>query len=79
MKRAKKLFERQGQKLSPFQLTLNLKVYGLKIWKDPLFWIPNANSLQSSNMAVREIIGRIVYKSGKLLLFFSNEILKGIA
>ena len=64
MKRAKKLFERQGLEVEPFPVDFKSKgLWSGKIWKDPLYLIPNANSLQSSNIAIREIIGRIVYKS----------------
>ena len=66
MQRAKNLFERQGFIVEPFPVDFQSKgLWSGKFWKDPLFWFPNANSLGSSSRAIRELMGRIVYKSLK--------------
>jgi len=63
MKRAKKIFERQGLVVEAFPVDFKSKgSWSGKIWKDPLLWVPNSNSLESSSKAVRELIGRIVYR-----------------
>ena len=61
MNRAKKLFERQGFIIHPFPV--DFKTSTISTWKNPSKWIPNAQSLSMSSIAIREIIGRVVYKS----------------
>ena len=64
MKRAKKVFENQGLIDRPFPVDFKSrgKWAGSSV-KDPTLWIPNAQYLASSSAALREIIGRIIYKS----------------
>ena len=61
MKRAKKLFERQGFIVLPFPVDFKTSESGE--WRNPYQWIPNAQSLASSSQAIREIIGRTIYSS----------------
>ncbi len=61
MQRAKKVFERQGFIVYPFPV--DFKTSTNLSWKDPYNWIPNSHSLSMSSKAIREIIGRIIYKS----------------
>ncbi len=64
MKRAKKLFERQGLKVEPFPVDFKSKgLWAGKTWKNPLSWYPNANNLAASSRAIRELMGRIFYRS----------------
>ncbi len=61
MKRAKKLFERQGFLVHPFPVDFNN--YRVSRWQSPYKWIPNARSLNRSSNALREVLGRIIYRS----------------
>ncbi len=61
MQRAKKQFERQGLFVYPFPV--DFKSSHLSPWQSPYQWIPNANSLSRSSNALREMIGRIIYRS----------------
>tara|TARA_Y100001968_G_scaffold167801_1_gene153648 strand:- start:1464 stop:2060 length:597 start_codon:yes stop_codon:yes gene_type:complete len=66
MKRAKRQFERQGLIVHPFPVDFKTsKITGSmnKQWKHPYKWIPNAASLAKSSIALREILGRIIYRS----------------
>ena len=61
MKRAKRLFERQGFLVYPFPVDFQTsKISG---WQSPYQWIPNSWSLHRSSSALRELIGRIIYRS----------------
>ena len=61
MKRAKKLFERQGLIVHPFPV--DFKTSKISQWKSPYKWIPNSDSLNKSSNALRELIGRTIYRS----------------
>ena len=61
MKRAKKLFENQGFLVYPFPV--DFKTYMTSSWQSPYQWIPNSYSLNRSSQALRELIGRIIYRS----------------
>ncbi len=61
MKRAKKLFERQGFLVHPFPV--DFKASKISSWKNPYKWMPNSSGLNRSSNALRELIGRIVYRS----------------
>ena len=65
MKRAKKLFEREGIIVQPYPV--DFKSSKRFIWKlrDPVTWLPSAFHLQQSSLAIREIIGRIIYRTFK--------------
>ncbi len=61
MKRAKKLFENQGFRVYPFPV--DFKVSKNTQWKSPYKWIPNSHSLNRSSNALRELIGRTIYRT----------------
>jgi len=64
MKRAKKMFERQGLEVVPFPVDFkSTGRWAGSRWKDPIQWVPNTNSLNSSTHVLREIMGRIVYRA----------------
>ena len=61
MQRAKKQFERQGFLVQPFPV--DFKTSKISPWKNPYKWIPNASSLYRSSWALRELLGRAIYRS----------------
>ena len=64
MQRAKKVFEREGFKVQPLPVDFkNNKIILRSIFNDPHNLLPSAHSLNYSSLAIREIIGRIVYRS----------------
>ena len=62
MKRAKKIFERQGMIVNPFPVDFKSDNYRNSSF-NPYYWVPNSKSLNESSIAIREIIGRFVYRS----------------
>ena len=60
MKRARKLFEREGIKVQPYPVDFNRKSFRT-ILNNPLNWVPSASKLHRSSLAIREIIGQIYY------------------
>lgn len=64
MKRSKKVFEREGLSVYPFPVDFRSKgKWSGNNWKDPKKWLPNAKNLSDSSNALREIIGRIFYRT----------------
>jgi len=61
MKRAKKVFEREGIIVEPYPVDFKSGDSIISSIKNPLKWIPNASSLNSTSDALREILGRLVY------------------
>ena len=61
MQRAKKQFERQGFIVQPFPV--DFKTSKMSPWQSPYKWIPNASSLYRSSKAIRELLGRAIYRS----------------
>ena len=61
MQRAKKQFERQGFVVQPFPV--DFKTSRMSPWQSPYKWIPNASSLYRSSRALRELLGRAIYRS----------------
>ncbi len=61
MQRAKKQFERQGLFVHPFPVDFQTSRF-LPL-QSPYQWIPNSQSLAKSSKALREIIGRTIYRS----------------
>ena len=61
MQRAKKQFERQGLFVHPFPV--DFKTTKFSPWQSPFQWIPNSQSLNRSSQALRELLGRIIYRS----------------
>tara|TARA_S200000501_G_C20842976_1_gene752458 strand:- start:430 stop:1113 length:684 start_codon:yes stop_codon:yes gene_type:complete len=62
MKRAKKVFERAGMKVLPYPVDFKSNGNILSSLRNPLKLIPTASSLNKSSQAIRELIGRIIYK-----------------
>ena len=63
MNRAKKIFEREGISVQPYPVDFRSNQSFSATLRNPLMWIPNSSSLDKSTSAIREIIGRIVYKA----------------
>ena len=61
MKRAKMVFERQGFLVHPFPV--DFKTSKNSSWQSPYKWIPNSYSLHLSSQALRELMGRSIYRS----------------
>ena len=64
MRRAQRLFERQGLKVLPFPVDFQARgrLAG-PLWRDPSQWLPSARALDDSSRALRELLGRLVYRS----------------
>ena len=62
MKRAKKVFEREGIIVLPYPVDFHSNKSILSSFSNPLNWIPSSSSLNSNSRAIREIIGRIIYR-----------------
>ena len=63
MKRAKKIFEREGFIVNPFPVDFKRKnLSKLNNLIDPYLWFPNSDSLASSSRVIRELIGRLIYR-----------------
>ena len=63
MNRAKRVFEREGISVLPYPVDFRSNKIFSPSLSNPLMWIPNSSSLGSSTSAIREIIGRIIYRS----------------
>ena len=64
MQRARRLFERQGITVVPFPVDFKARAsWSGSLWRDPLQWLPNSRSLDDSSRALRELLGRLVYRS----------------
>ena len=61
MKRAKRIFEREGINVQPFPVDFRSTDKFISIFKNPLYWIPSAHNLNKSSSAIREIFGQIIY------------------
>ncbi len=63
MRRAQRLFEREGLTVLPFPVDFQARGrWAGAIWRDPLMWLPSAAHLDDSSRALREWIGRLVYR-----------------
>ena len=62
MKRAKKVFEREGITVLPYPVDFHGGESFLYSLRNPLNWVPSSYHLNKSSNAIREIIGRIVYR-----------------
>ncbi len=62
MKRAKKLFEREGILVQPYPVDFRTSKSFFNSLKNPTSFLPTANNLKSSSEAIREIIGRAIYR-----------------
>ena len=64
MRRAQRLFERQGLKVLPFPVDFQARGrWAGPLWRDPSQWLPSARALDDSSRALRELLGRLVYRS----------------
>ena len=64
MRRAQRLFERQGLKVLPFPVDFQARgLWAGPLWRDPTQWLPSAQALDDSSRALRELIGRLVYRT----------------
>ena len=61
MKRAKKVFENEGISVQPYPVDCKSNKSFLSSLRDPLKWVPSSYYLNKSSLAIREIIGRIIY------------------
>ena len=64
MARAKRLFERQGLRVLPFPVDFQASgAWAGNPLADPLNWLPSAKGLDSSSRALREALGRTLYRA----------------
>ncbi len=63
MKRAKKVFEKEGIYVQAYPVDFKITDKYITLLKNPIRWIPSADSFSESSFAIREIIGRIIYRS----------------
>lgn len=64
MRRAQRLFEREGLTVIPFPVDFQARAsWAGSVWRDPLMWLPSSGSLHGSSRALREWIGRLVYRT----------------
>ena len=63
MKRAMKVFEREGINVLPYPVDFKTNQNFISSLSNPLFWVPSSRYLNKSSQAIREIIGRIIYRS----------------
>lgn len=63
MRRAQRLFERQGLVVKPFPVDFQTRgAWAGPLWRDPSQWFPTAQALDHSSRALRELLGRLVYR-----------------
>ena len=65
MKRAKKVFEREGIVVIPYPVDFHSNKSLYSSLRNPLKWVPSSSSLSTNSFAIREIIGRIIYRTWK--------------
>ena len=65
MKRAKKVFEREGIVVLPYPVDFHSSKSISSSLRNPLKWVPSSSSLSRNSFAIREIIGRIIYRTWK--------------
>ena len=63
MKRAKKVFEREGISVFPYPVDFKSDKSFYTALRNPLRWVPSSIYFYESSEAIREIIGRIIYGS----------------
>ena len=65
MHRAKKVFEKEGINVLPYPVDFKSDKSFISALRNPLEWFPSASYLNKSTRAIREIIGRIIYRTLK--------------
>jgi uncharacterized SAM-binding protein YcdF (DUF218 family) len=64
MRRAQRLFERQGLVVEPFPVDFQARgAWAGPQWRDPTQWVPSAGALDGSSRALRELLGRLIYRA----------------
>lgn len=64
MQRAQRMFERQGLGVQPYPVDFQTRAgWAGPLWLDPTQWFPSAQALNESSRAIRELIGRLVYRA----------------
>ena len=64
MRRAQRLFERQGLMVEPFPVDFQARgAWAGPLWRDPTKWFPSAEALDGSSRALRELLGRLIYRA----------------
>ena len=63
MRRAKRVFESEGISVLPYPVDFKADNSFFSTLRNPLMWVPQSSSLNKSTKAIREIIGRIVYRA----------------
>ena len=64
MPRARQLFNRQGVSVLPFPVDFqSAGVWAGNPWFSPLHYLPSASALHNSSRALREAIGRTIYRA----------------
>ena len=63
MKRAKKVFESEGIVVQPYPVDFKSSRSFISSLRNPLKWMPDSYYLYQSSSAIREIIGRIIYRA----------------
>ena len=63
MRRAQRLFECQGLVVEVFPMDFQARgAWAGPHWRDPTQWLPSASALDESSCALRELIGRLIYR-----------------
>ena len=62
-KRAKKVFESEGISVQPYPVDFKSSRSFISSLRNPLKWMPDSYFLHQSSSAIREIIGRIIYRA----------------
>ena len=62
MSRASNIFKKNGTKVIEFPVDFKSKDISLRFFLNPLNWFPNSSHLSFSSIAIREILGRIIYR-----------------
>ena len=64
MRRAQRLFERQGMQVLPFPVDFKARGrWAGPLWRDTTQWLPSARALDDSSRAMRELLGRLLYEA----------------
>ena len=64
MRRSQRLFERQGLHVIPFPVDFKARGrWAGALIQDPTQWLPSASALHDSSRALRELLGRFIYRS----------------
>ena len=62
MKRAKRIFEKEGLFVEPFPVDFKSSKSINSLFSNPLVWLPTSKSLNTTSFAIRDLLGRIIYR-----------------